>query len=101
MVKQLLLYQILQNRVPLHQGAGPGLTPRTFAATGGEATVTLAVNQTPTHTHIPSNQSTPNNDSPQGNVWPNTNSKGGASVYSAGSIDVEMNPLAIQPVGGS
>ena len=91
----------LQNKVPLHQGAGLGLTPRAFAATGGEATVTLTVNQIPTHTHIPSNQSTPNNDSPQGNIWSNTSGKSGATVYLADSINVEMNPLAIQPAGGS
>lgn len=91
----------LQNKVPLHQGAGPGLTPRAFAATGGEATVTLTVNQIPAHSHMPNNQSTPTSDNPQGSVWSNTGSKSGASVYSTSSPDVAMNPLAIQPTGGS
>lgn len=91
----------LNDKVPLHQGTGPGLTPRAFAATGGEANVTITANQIPAHTHIPKNQSTPNTVSPQGSVWSNTDSRKGTNVYSAANIDVEMNPFAIQPAGGS
>lgn len=42
----------LRNRVPLGAGSGPGLTARTLGETGGEAGVTLTVNQTPAHNHI-------------------------------------------------
>ncbi len=41
----------LIGRTPMHCGAGQGLTPRTFAATGGDATVTLGLSQIPSHTH--------------------------------------------------
>ena len=41
----------LQAAFPMHQGQGPGLSPRTAGETGGQATVTLLETQMPTHTH--------------------------------------------------
>ena len=41
----------LSDRVPLHQGRGPGLTERVLGETGGAATVTLTPAQMPRHTH--------------------------------------------------
>lgn len=41
----------LRGRVPLHSGAGPGLSPRTLAEQGGAESVTLTANQMPLHTH--------------------------------------------------
>lgn len=41
----------LQGNVPMHQGSGPGLTPRFMGQTGGGATVTLSANQVAAHTH--------------------------------------------------
>src|SRR5579859_2829604 len=40
-----------QGNVPMHQGAGPGLTPRNLGETGGETNVTLFTNQLASHTH--------------------------------------------------
>lgn len=37
--------------VPLHQGQGPGLSPRDIGETGGSATVALTPAQLPAHTH--------------------------------------------------
>ena len=42
----------LRGRVPIHQGTGPSLTPRTLGGNGGTETVTLAANQGPAHSHL-------------------------------------------------
>ena len=41
----------LQGAVPIGQGNGPGLTPRTIGETGGEENVTLTVDELPAHAH--------------------------------------------------
>jgi len=41
----------LQSRLPVGQGAGTGLTPRTLAQSGGSETITLATENLPLHTH--------------------------------------------------
>ncbi len=42
----------LCGRLPLGQGTGAGLTPRTLGQKGGEPTVPLSVNQVPAHNHL-------------------------------------------------
>lgn len=41
----------LRGRVPLHQGSGPGLSPRQIGSKGGAENVTLTINELPSHTH--------------------------------------------------
>lgn len=41
----------LRGRVPMCQGQGNGLTPRTLGEVGGVENVTLTTNQMPAHTH--------------------------------------------------
>jgi len=41
----------LSGRVPVHQGQGPGTSPRTMGEIGGTETVTLLASQMPGHTH--------------------------------------------------
>jgi len=41
----------LQGTVPIGQGSGPGLTPFTVGATGGQQTHTLLTNEMPSHSH--------------------------------------------------
>ena len=43
----------LRGRIPIHAGSGPGLTPRRLGSKSGQETVTLTVNQLPSHTHQP------------------------------------------------
>ena len=41
----------LRGRLPLHQGAGPGLANYPIGSSGGSETVTLDANQLPAHSH--------------------------------------------------
>ena len=59
----------LRGKTPLHQGSGPGLTPRTLGSHGGSETNTLSVNNLPAHGHAfapPSNSGAGNTDSATG-----------------------------------
>ena len=40
-----------QGSAPIHQGQGPGLTPRVVGETGGSTTQTVTSGQMPTHSH--------------------------------------------------
>jgi microcystin-dependent protein len=42
----------LRGRVPVHQGQGPGLTPRVIGQLGGADNVTLTPSQLPAHNHV-------------------------------------------------
>jgi microcystin-dependent protein len=90
----------LRDRVPMHTGTGPGLTPRQLGENGGAETVTLLESQIPQHTHTAyGTGSDATAQSLQGNV-PAT---GGENAYSiAGTrITVAMSPQALSPTGGS
>lgn len=41
----------VRGRLPIHAGSGPGLSTRRLGAKGGAETVTLTVNQMPSHSH--------------------------------------------------
>ena len=41
----------LRGRVPIHQGSGPGLSPRNIGAKGGAEAVTVTAAQVPVHSH--------------------------------------------------
>jgi microcystin-dependent protein len=41
----------LRGRVPMHEGSGSGLTPRTLGQKGGDETETITVSQMPSHSH--------------------------------------------------
>jgi microcystin-dependent protein len=67
----------LRGRVPVHQGTGLGLTPRTPGEVFGTESVTLLTPQIPTHTHAlvasqaAAASATPDSASFLGNVAPN------------------------------
>lgn len=42
----------LRGRMPIHSGSGPGLSPRNIGSKGGSETVSLTVNNLPSHTHV-------------------------------------------------
>jgi microcystin-dependent protein len=83
----------LQSRVPMHQG-----TSHILGEMAGVESVTLTVNQIPSHSHPPlastasGNSSTPNN-----RVW----SESVLDPYSSIAPSLQMNANAIAPSGGS
>ena len=82
----------LRGRVPIHQGTGPGLTPRAFASSDGEANVTLTSGQIPNHTHSINSQSTTNAVNPTGAIWATVGRTTAATYYP--QPDTPMNTSA-------
>ncbi len=89
----------LRNRVPMHQGAGQGLTPRAFASTGGEGTVTLDVSQMPNHSHQPVCLEPQGANTPTEAYWAKSDGRGGRPVYSVNEPTTPLNTLAIGETG--
>jgi microcystin-dependent protein len=59
----------LRGRVPIHQGSGPGLTPRPIGQKSGSEQVTLNTNTLPTHSHaFKGSGEIANSPNPQGRV---------------------------------
>src|SRR5512140_1176359 len=88
----------LQGRVPLHQGTGPGLSPRVVGELGGSETVTLTPGQMPQHTHTPLAHSTiGSQSSPQNGLW----SGSPVARYSTNPPGIAMRPDLVGGVGGS
>lgn len=89
----------LQGRLPMGQGAGPGLTPRALAQVGGSESVTVTVAQMPSHTHQAGGQSSEGDqESPANEVWAAT---AALKRYASSAPNVAMNAGAIGPSGGS
>lgn len=89
----------LRDRVPVHQGQGPGLTNRVIGEAGGIDSVQLTVEQMPNHSHLPACGTTADRNEPTNAVWANTGRMSPA-VY-ANSSNLMMNQLAVQPAGSS
>ncbi|MDR7316994.1 tail fiber protein [Brevibacillus nitrificans] len=88
----------LRGRIPLHMGQLSGGADYVQGTMGGVETVTLTVNQIPSHTHIPIAESGAGADTPVGNTW----AKQPQSGYSSSTTSlVNMNVNAIAPAGGS
>jgi len=84
----------LQSRVPIHVGPGFAL-----AQTGGTETVTLTINQIPSHSHVPQAQSAAGTAaSPSNAVWANSSL---GQFDNANPPDSPMDPGALAPSGGS
>ncbi|OXM86652.1 phage tail protein [Paenibacillus rigui] len=92
----------LRGRAPMHWGNGPGLTPRTYSETGGEADVTLLENEIPYHTHTANAQTASDQVTPAATVWANAGAPGrGGFAFYTSTPDTPMNPLALSAAGGS
>lgn len=85
----------LRGRIPIHQGNGFIL-----AETGGVEEITLTVQQIPAHSHpLLISSATGTSSNPQNSVPSTTD--GTISLYIADPPNVNMNPGAISPTGGS
>ena len=91
----------LQSRVPIHMGTNDGTTYQLAEAAGSE-TVTLSIQQIPSHSH-PAIASTGGQVAlPTGGVMATaTSNQTGVRVYSSQAVNVQMNAQSITPVGGS
>ncbi len=89
----------LQSRVPIHQGAGPGLSTRVIGERAGTESVTLTMLQVPGHSHaFMASQDAATVLNAQGNVigTPLT-----ATPFFAAMPTLALNAQSIAPVGGS
>ncbi len=91
----------LQGRVPIHQGQGPGLTPRTIGEMAGTEVVTLIQTEIPMHNHLIHTASAAGNSRiPNGKVLAKE-AAGQTAVYADGPMDSALNPQSVSIAGGS
>lgn len=90
----------LRGRVPMGEGQGPGLSPRTLGEVGGTETVTLISTQIPAHNHTLNAVSDAGDVSaPSGNYLANSGALD--KEYKATGTVVQMNANAVGSAGGS
>jgi microcystin-dependent protein len=88
----------LQGRLPIHQGTGGGLSNYTIGQAAGVESVTLSINQIPSHNHLATVSTTAATaSSPQGNVVAN----GTANLFLRDVISDTMNANSVGISGGS
>lgn len=88
----------LQSRLPLHQGTGPGLSGRLVGEASGVESITLTVQQIPSHSHtLIASADSATAENPAGNLTGQPT----ASIYGMSSPFSAMDPQAVSPVGGS
>jgi microcystin-dependent protein len=89
----------LRGRVPMHQGQGPGLTPRTLGESGGREAVALTPAEMPSHAHtLSASDQVGTANSPTGNVPAPSSRRTRAYAPVANTI---MGPTVVGEAGGS
>ena len=87
----------LRGRLPIHQGSGPGLSPRTIGQTGGAEQVSLSEAQLPAHSHSVLASSTAGKAAP----GPGAMLSGGAiNVFGSGAPNTPMSAAAVTVSAG-
>lgn len=88
----------LRGRVPVHQGAGPGLSPRVMGELGGTETVTLQAGHMPLHTHaLVASTATASGSTPSGAMLASTT----VASYDPNPATTPMASGAVSSAGGS
>jgi microcystin-dependent protein len=86
----------LRGRVAIHPGHGPGLSAYRLGETGGHESVTLTINNMPSHNHSFSGiEGDAKADSPTGNIL------GKSTIYSGGTPNAALASGVIGNAGGS
>lgn len=85
----------LRGRVPMHQGQGTDLSPRTIGGSGGAEAVALTTAQIPSHTHTLTGSAARQDTDLVAGAAP---TKGG--YYTTQAPTVGMHPAAIAATGG-
>lgn len=93
----------LSSRVPLHAGTGSEGITYILGETGGTESVTLSVQQTPTHSHAAlATSASGSNVSPANAVLATASSaQSGVKAYGLDTPLVSLSPQTLQPAGGS
>jgi microcystin-dependent protein len=87
----------LQGRLPLHQGAGYQM-----GQSGGESSVTLTVQQTPSHGHpLVGSGATASGTNPAGAVFAHLPDAGVQTAYGSTAPFGGIDPSSVAPTGGS
>lgn len=87
----------MRGRVAIHEGTGPGLTPRQLGQKTGHETETLTTNQMPSHTHGLFAYGDPaTSNRPQGNVL-----AGGTVAYDPGPANQQMGTSSVGHTGAN
>lgn len=87
----------LRGRVPVHQGTGPGLSPRIIGEVGGSETVTLTAAQMPQHSHaLQASSGLANGAAGAAGVLAAT----AVNIYGNGPPTTPMAAQAVTPLGG-
>jgi microcystin-dependent protein len=97
----------LRGRVPVGQGQGPGTSNYVLGQASGVETVTLTVNQMPSHSHLVNVNNGSGNTAPGTTTYlsagPLTGSGPNAAVlntYTANANNTTLNPNSIATTGG-
>ena len=86
----------LRGRIPIHQGTGPGLSPRRLGEKAGTETATVTPNQLPPHTHaFMASNNTADAKDPTGRV---TASSTSTAIYGGSGT---LQPLSSQGTGNT
>src|SRR3954451_3573959 len=88
----------LRGRVPIHQGQGPGLTPRTMGEQAGEENHTLINTEMPAHNHVVNANNEGSTTGRPGGAVPSVS---GSNIYAATGDGTLMNAQMIGLSGGS
>ena len=93
----------LLSRAPMHQGSGPGLTPRDLGEMDGTETVTLIANQLPAHQHQARGiVAVGAQNNPSGQTWGTIGTaRQPVPLYAPPPANAPMHPSAIGMTGGS
>jgi microcystin-dependent protein len=89
-----------QGRAPIHQGQGPGLTPRVVGDANGSSVVTVGSNEMPAHTHQAKAVAAPDTlTDPTGHAWAAVG-RSGQAIYATTVPDTQMSFQALAQAGG-
>jgi microcystin-dependent protein len=91
----------LRGRAPVHQGNGPGLTPRAIGERGGGETNTLTVAQMPAHSHpLNASSAAGNSASPSASTVLSASSFRGQQSFASGNATQTMATNSLSATGG-
>jgi len=91
----------LVERIPMHPGSGPGLSPRQLGQSGGTSTVTLTEAQIASHTHtLKAFSAFGDSTNPENRLLATGNHPNYHEIYSDAGTRTDMHDSALSNTGG-